>query len=236
MTAAVAGRIEAPRLRRPRAILFDWDNTLVDSWGTIHDSLNWLMRRMEMPEWTLAETQERVRLSLNAAFPGIFGARWESARELYLERFQATHLDRLTALPGREKLLGALAKEGIFLAVVSNKVGDILRREVARLGWSALFGAIIGAGDAAADKPACEPVHKALAASGVTAGEEVWFVGDTAVDIECALNSGCIGVLLGSDAAAAEFLRFPPHLSFADEIALFDALQGLRFGAASPSS
>ena len=224
------------RMQRPRAILFDWDNTLVDSWGTIHDSLNWLMRAMAMPEWTLAETKERVRLSLNEAFPGIFGTRWEQARELYLERFRATHLERLTALPGREKMLGTLAADGIFLGVVSNKTGDLLRREVARLGWSDFFGAIVGAGDTGADKPACDPVHAALAASGVAAGEEVWFVGDTAVDIECALNSGCIGVLLGANPAAAEFHRFSPHLSFADEMALFDALQGLRFGAARPSS
>ena len=28
------------RLPRPRAILFDWDNTLVDSWVTIHEALN----------------------------------------------------------------------------------------------------------------------------------------------------------------------------------------------------
>ena len=27
-------------LGRPRAILFDWDNTLVDSWATIHEALN----------------------------------------------------------------------------------------------------------------------------------------------------------------------------------------------------
>ena len=26
-------------LRSPRAILFDWDNTLVDTWATIHEAL-----------------------------------------------------------------------------------------------------------------------------------------------------------------------------------------------------
>ena len=29
-----------PRAILPRAILFDWDNTLVDSWPTILDALN----------------------------------------------------------------------------------------------------------------------------------------------------------------------------------------------------
>jgi phosphoglycolate phosphatase len=223
-------------IRHPRAILFDWDNTLVDSWATIHEALNFLMRAMGKPEWSLAETRERVRLSLRDAFPLHFGERWEEAREIYLGRFREIHLDRLSPLPGRERLLRALAGEGIYLGVVSNKTGELLRREVARLGWSGFFGSIVGAGDAPADKPAREPVHLALSPSGVPAGEEVWFVGDTAVDMECAQNSGCIAVLLGDAMAPQEFARFAPRLSFADEAGLFRALEGLRFGATRPSS
>ena len=221
---------------RPRAILFDWDNTLVDSWATLHEALNFLMRAMDKPEWTLTETKERVRLSLRESFPLHFGERWEEAREVYLGRFREIHLERLTALPGRAAMLERLAAEGIFLGVVSNKTGQLLRREVAALGWSGFFGSIVGAGDAAADKPAPEPIHLALAPSGVPAGAEVWFVGDTAVDIECAQNSGCVGVLLGDPAASEEFLRFAPRLSFADGTGLFHALQGLRFDAPRPSS
>src|SRR3954466_10132322 len=89
-------------LRSPRAILFDWDNTLVDTWATIHEALNFLMRAMGRPEWSLAETREKVRLSLREAFPLYFGDRWEEARDIYLERFRAIHLERLVALPGRE--------------------------------------------------------------------------------------------------------------------------------------
>ncbi len=226
----------APLLRRPRAILFDWDNTLVDSWATIHEALNFLMRAMEKPEWSLAETHARVRLSLREAFPPIFGERWEEAREIYLGRFREIHLDRLTALPGRGEMLRALAGQEMFLGVVSNKTGEILRREVAQLGWSDFFGSIVGAGDAAADKPAREPVHLALAPSGVPAGADVWFVGDTAIDIECAKNSGCVAVLLGAAVAAGEFTRFAPDLSFADESGLFHTLEGLRFVSPRPSS
>ena len=65
--------------RPPRAILFDWDNTLVDSWATIHEALNFLMRAMDKPEWTLADTKGKVRLSLREAFPMHFGERWEEA-------------------------------------------------------------------------------------------------------------------------------------------------------------
>jgi phosphoglycolate phosphatase len=227
-------------LRSPRAILFDWDNTLVDTWATIHEVLNFLMRAMDRREWTLAETREKVRLSLREAFPLHFGERWEEARDIYLERFRAIHLERLTPLPGRESMLRNLAGQGIYLGVVSNKTGELLRREVERLGWTGLFGSVIGAGDAPLDKPACDPVHLALAPSGVPAGDEVWFVGDTAIDMECAGNSGCVAVFLGDPEPAGEFARefarFSPRLCFADEASLFHLLEGLRIATSRPSS
>jgi phosphoglycolate phosphatase len=215
------------RISRPRAILFDWDNTLVDSWATIHEALNFLMAAMDKPLWTIGETRERVRLSLREAFPSIFGERWEEARDIYLDRFHTIHLDRLTVLPGRAELLQALAGESIFLGIVSNKTGRLLRREADHLGWSALFGSVVGAGDASPDKPDAAPVRLALQPSGVAPGETVWFVGDTGIDMECARNSGCIPVLLGSEAEGEEFRGCPPQIVFPDGAALFRFLQGL---------
>src|SRR5882762_9101398 len=180
------------RLPRPRAILFDWDNTLVDSWVTIHEALNITMAAMDRPLWSIEQTKERVRLSLRESFPRHFGERWEEARRIYLDKFSAIHLDRLTALPGRGELLERLAGDGIYLGVVSNKTGALLRREADELGWSARFGAIIGA------------------------GETVWFVGDTGVDIECARNSGCVPVLLGGEMPEAELAQCAPRLIVSD--------------------
>jgi phosphoglycolate phosphatase len=214
-------------LVRPRAIIFDWDNTLVDSWATIHDALNFLMVAMDRPLWTIEETRERVRLSLRNAFPVIFGERWEEARQIYLDRFRAIHLERLTPLPERAEMLRALGADGHYLAVVSNKTGAVLRSEAAHLGWSPLFGAIIGAGDAHTDKPHAAPVELALKPSGIAPGADVWFVGDTAIDMECALASGCVPVLLGEADGSAEFAKFPPALTITDNAALFRVLRGL---------
>jgi len=215
------------KLLRPRAMVFDWDNTLVDSWGTIHDALNFLMAAMEKPLWTIAETRERVRLSLRDAFPAIFGERWEEARQIYMDRFRAIHIERLTPLPGREAMLRDFAAEGVYLCLVSNKTGAVLRREVEHLGWTSLFGSIVGAGDAHTDKPHCAPVELALRPSGIAPGRDVWFVGDTAVDMECALGAGCVPVLLGSPEPAGEFAQFSPALTVADGAALFRAFRGL---------
>ena len=212
---------------RPRAILFDWDNTLVDSWATIHEALNICMAAMGKPAWALMETKERVRLSLRESFPIHFGERWEEARQIYLDSFRAIHLDRLAALPGRGELLRSLAAEGIFLGVVSNKTGALLRLEAEQIGWSAFFGNVVGAGDASADKPDPAPVRLALAPSGIEPGTTVWFVGDTGVDMECAGNSGCLPVLLGGEPKSEELRKYAPRLAFSDPAALFRFIQGL---------
>ena len=213
--------------KRPRAILFDWDNTLVDSWLTIHQALNAVMAAMDREPWSLSETREKVRLSLRQSFPIHFGERWEEARAIYLDAYRAIHLERLMPLPGRSDLLHALVSAGIFLAVVSNKTGAVLRAEAAAIGWCSLFGSIIGAGDAPADKPDRAPVALALAQSGIALGDEVWLVGDTAIDVECALNSGCVPVLLRSGVPEAEFARFTPRYAFEDGAALFRFVEGL---------
>jgi phosphoglycolate phosphatase len=209
-----------PQVARPQAILFDWDNTLVDSWATIHEALNHVMAAMGKPLWSLAETRARVRLSLRESFPLHFGERWQEARTIYLDRFRAIHLQRLTPLPGCEELIEALAGEGFYLGVVSNKTGGLLRREAEQLGWSRYFGAIIGAGDAAADKPHPAPVRLALRASHIEAGEAVWFVGDTDVDIECADNAGCVPILLSGEPRPEDALHRRRHLRFSEPAAL----------------
>ena len=207
---------------RPRAIVFDWDNTLVDTWETIHQALNTTLLAMGHPPWTLTQSKERVRLSLRDSFSVMFKERWEEARKIYLEAFLAVHLERLTALPGIVELLDELQGRGTYLAVVSNKTGSILRREAEHLGWSRYFGRLVGATDAAADKPDAAPVHMALEGSGIAAARDVWLVGDTAIDMQCALNAGCRPVLLGpADPAAAEFLKYKPDLAFSDSASLF---------------
>ena len=103
----------------------------------------------------------------------------------------------------------------------------LLRREVDHIGWSALFGSIVGAGDAPVDKPDAAPVRLALEASGIDPGETVWLVGDTGIDMECAHNSGCVPVLLGGGISQQELGGCPPRFVFSDCPTLFRFAQGL---------
>jgi phosphoglycolate phosphatase len=143
----------------------------------------------------------------------MFGDRWPEAREIYYRAFAAQHLEKLQPMAGAADLLYAMHQRGIYLGVVSNKHGQFLRAEADRLGWTSLFGAIVGAGDAERDKPAPDPVVRALAPSGVTPGRAVWFVGDADVDMQCGIASGCWPVLLRvAPPAPDEFAAFPPAL------------------------
>ncbi len=210
----------------PRALVFDWDNTLVDSWATIHEALVLTFTAMDLPPWTLEETKARVRHSLRDAFPPLFGARWEEARKLYLDRFTAIHLSRMAPLEGARELLEEVQAAGLYAAVLSNKTGRILRREVGHLGWSAYFQRLVGAGDASADKP--DPAAMTMALEGTAhAGADVWYIGDTALDMECASRAGCLGVLLGEgDSEDQGFARFPPARRFASIAELARSLRG----------
>lgn len=210
----------------PQALVFDWDNTLVDSWTTIHEALVRTFVAMGHEPWTLAQTKARARYSLRDAFPALFGARWDEARKLYLDHFTAIHIERLAPIAGAAELLAEAQQAGFHLAVLSNKTGRILRLEAAHLGWAGYFTRLVGAGDASADKPDPAAMRYVLEGAGFAASD-VWYVGDTALDMECAARAGCVGVLVGpGDADDKGFLDYPPQRRFADFTALGCCLRG----------
>ena len=219
-------------LSRPTAVLFDWDNTLVDSWSVIHAALNETFTAMDHPNWTREETEARVRGSLRDTFPAMFGGRWPDAEKAFYDAFGRIHLEQLVPLPGAAELLGELAGAGTYLGVVSNKRGHFLRLEAEHLGWGRHFRQLAGAGDATRDKPAREHVDHALgigtAEAGPAAGPDVWFVGDADIDMVCARNAGCRAILVRAQAPTTEELAAAaPDLHFTDLSALAAHLRGL---------
>lgn len=214
-------------LKKPKAILFDWDNTLVDTWPTIHYALEVTFETMGHKPWTMEETKVKVHRSMRDAFPDIFGDEWQKAAELYQETFRSVHLERLTALPDAEDMLQSLHKiDDIYVGVVSNKSSGNLRKELEHINWKRYFKSVVGATDAKEDKPSAEPVYLALSGSSLEAGEDIWFVGDSVTDMECAHNSGCVPVFFGDrDVNDGSFVHCPPKVIFKDHQALMAALE-----------
>jgi phosphoglycolate phosphatase len=181
-------------LPAPRAVLFDWDDTLVDNWGAIAHALNAAYAAFGMPRLSVAEVKRRATRSMRDSFPEIFGPDWMRARDLFLATFAEHHIAQLEVKPGAAALLDALRDAGVVTAVVSNKNGPFLREEAEHLGWTERFLALVGAGDAPADKPDPAAVALALSGAGLSPGPDVWLVGDSTIDMACAAATGCTGI------------------------------------------
>jgi phosphoglycolate phosphatase len=198
----------------PRAIIFDWDNTLVDSWDAIGEAMNHTRQSFGLSQWVPAEVRANCTRAARDSFPEWFGAEWEKAYAVYYKDFDDVRCKRdIQALPGAYELLQWLKARNIPSFVVSNKRGDYLRLEADKLKWNDLFVAIAGAQDAPRDKPAREHVDYALANSGLVADASIWFVGDSETDMLCARNSGCTPVFIGDPAEAQ---RLAVDLVFSD--------------------
>jgi phosphoglycolate phosphatase len=213
---------------RPDALIFDWDNTLVDTWGVIHDTVNFTLVAFGKVPWTLEEARQRVRKSTRDAFPALFGDKWEEARDVFYRRYAEVHMSKVEPLMGAGDLLAALAARGYYMGVVSNKQGNYLRAEAEHLGWAGYFSKIVGANDAARDKPAPDPIELALAPGGYRPGPHVWYIGDADIDLDCAHQAGCVPVLVRQKApVAGEFDAYPPAFHFADCMALCKFMDNL---------
>jgi phosphoglycolate phosphatase len=182
----------------PKAVIFDWDNTLVDTWPLIQVAIDTTMEQMGKEPWGLEKVKNEVHASMRESFPKIFGDNWEKAGEIYKKSYRENHLDKLVFLPGATQLLDKLLELNITLIIISNKIGTTLRKEAGHMGVSDKFFSIVGSTDAARDKPHKEPVDLALQNSELDPKRDlIWFVGDTITDVECAAISECQPVLYG---------------------------------------
>lgn len=204
-------------LPTPKAVIFDWDNTLVNTWPIIHDAINGTFAEMGKPLWTFEQTKMRVRKSMRDSFPEIFGEKWQEAGKIYQGHYRANHLKKLEALPQAADVLERVKALDIYSLVVSNKKGVNLREEVRHIGWGHYFDSVVGSDDAARDKPHPDPVHHAFADLHIKPNESVWFIGDSDIDLECAMNCGCTAILYGDFASqqtgytATHFNGYPFH-------------------------
>ncbi len=185
---------------KPDAIIFDWDNTLVDTWPLIHAAINSTMREFKREEWSFKKVKDEIHKSMRESFPEIFGDKWQEAGEFYVNSYRNINLKKLKFLDNAFDLLKKINQKGILQFVVSNKIGKTLRKEAKSLEVENYFFSLIGAGDADTDKPSTDPVELALSGSGIDLkNNNIWFVGDTIADIDCAYNCGARPIIFGHD-------------------------------------
>lgn len=190
-------------LKKPKAIIFDWDNTLVDTEHITLNALNKTFKKFDKPTMTFEEFECAPALSAKKVFPFIFGEKHSSeAEKCFNDALHETHLDDLKLFNGAYEAIKEVNRNGLITGIVSSKYGPTLRKEVEHLGLSKYFKDIIGSTDTVEDKPSIEPVKKILQKTNIEIGQEVWFVGDSIVDMQCAENGNLTPIFRGCENSA----------------------------------
>jgi phosphoglycolate phosphatase len=181
-------------MNRPKAVLFDWDNTLVDTWPMIHQAISATMVHMGHQPWSFEKVKSTAHASARDSFPKIFGEEWPKAYAFFYDYLKNADHSNLMVLDSAVNVLRSLAHHSIPIGVVSNKRADHLRQEINALGWNHFFQSIVGSGDAEKDKPHPEPILEALRLMGLAPSLDVLFIGDTPVDWQASQAAGCFPI------------------------------------------
>ena len=191
-----------PRMRF-RTVFFDLDGTLIDHFAAIHRCHAYAMRKLGLPEPTLAQVRNAVGGGLDEAIAKLAGPdRVAAILPLFVEHWNATNLDDVTLLPGARELLVELNTGGVRCAVLTNKRGYAAREVCTHLGLDPLLAGVFGANDVPWIKPDPRFTQHALTAVGAESATTA-LVGDSPFDVATAQNGGLgfIGVTTGTHSA-----------------------------------
>jgi len=128
--------------------------------------------------------------------PRLFGddeAHVARCRDSMLEEYRRNYVNKTRPYDGIMGMLGELARQGLKLAVFSNKNDDLTKKLVAALLPEGYFAAVIGSGPGMPEKPDPSGVLLISGQLGIHP-ERLIYVGDSDVDMETANKAGMCGV------------------------------------------
>jgi phosphoglycolate phosphatase len=198
---------------RYRAVLFDLDGTLVDSYAALAESVNFARRHQgltELGEGKIRNFDGLERL-LQRAFerddvPG-------GAREAFESRYDEICCEQSKVLDDVETTLDELTAMDVAMAVCTNKPTGFSKKILDFLKLSTHFRAIVGPDLAGARKPDRRHVLRTLEEAGCSV-DGALFVGDMPIDIAAARASGIDVAVVTTGSSSYEQLvdAHPDHV------------------------
>lgn len=173
-------------------MVFDWDQTLWDSWDLHLGAIQHAAGFSGNPVPSTQRILDTFGGALEDHLVRLYGSR-ERPMEGYLEFYRAQRQAMAGLFPGVAEVLSSLRAAGYRLAVMSDKVESAGLEEVAMVKLEETFHAAIFRNGTLLAKPAPEGLLHTLDMLDVTP-EEALYVGDAPWDMECARRAGVTSV------------------------------------------
>ena len=179
-------------------IILDLDGTLADTRADIARAVNWVRRSYGLSEFPMDKIIGYVGGGRTRLMEKALHDQPEKEIGQACNRFSEYYVRTLVAdtrlYAGVPETIKALRRKGFFLAVLSNKPGDMCRKITAFFGLDQYLIATVGGGDVHTVKPEPEGFYEVLRvakANGFNGNKEnTWMVGDHHTDLQLALNVG----------------------------------------------
>lgn len=176
-----------------RAILFDLDGTLLNSFDLIAASFRYAGRAVLGREFTDHDVAAHWGEPLSRRFAAIDSRRIPDLIAAYTAHYELYHEQMAAPFPGVLQMLRALAHRGFRLGVVTSKRRRPMEQALEAFGFAPYIEGAVCAEDVVSPKPAPDSVVEAARRLSIPAGE-AWMVGDGVFDIQAAHAAGTVSV------------------------------------------
>lgn len=183
-----------------RLVLFDLDGTLLNTLDDLGAAVNDALKRRNFPLHTREEYMKMVGHGVRNLVRQALPAGMQEDEALVddtladFKAYYTAHIDVFTQpYPGMQEVVGALHRNGVFLAVASNKFQEGTESLVKKFFPDIPFVAVLGNRPGFPLKPDPEIVGEVLRKAGVSRQEAV-LVGDSPTDMKTAANGGIEGI------------------------------------------
>ena len=194
-----------------KIVIFDLDGTLLNTLSDLHDSTNYALRSVGLPERSIDEVRRFVgngiRKLIERAVPSDCAPETlERCFECFKTHYSEHCMDTTAPYPGIAELLCALKGEGCALGVVSNKADAPAKALVAHY-FPNVFDSVVGERENVRKKPAPDAVNALISRCNADRSHAI-MVGDREIDIGSGINAGidsCLCLALDYNNTAAKY-------------------------------